>query len=91
MVRLFLKQRFTKLLIDKKTVNKTSNLIGPYKNYIGAKTINFLQLRLSGEDYSGLRIVNNHYKKQDNETNEFIKSFFRTFSDTIITNVNKTY
>jgi len=90
MVRIFLSQRFTRHFVDEKLFKKSYQLLGPFQNFVGINTTKLIHIRRSGEET--FRIVNNHYANKNNsELNYFIQGFLQTFSDSIITNVMKTF
>ena len=92
MTKLYLKYRFTKYNVTHGTMMKIIQMIGPFHNFLGINTVQFIETRIIDPNKGDVRLVNTR-NSIPSEYVKFIKSFLRTYSDGILTpyvkNINK--
>jgi len=81
--------RFTKYEFNGKTFERFLKYLGPYQNFFGVRTIEYINLRIQfkEEEIRKFKIVNPYNNKYIDKINEFVKSVLITLSDGIFTNV----
>jgi hypothetical protein len=88
MVKLQIPQRFKPPFLSEDTARMFIKLIGPIQNFIGASSIQYLNLRiLIDNGQFKFKIVNDYNRKFNYAINEYVKSLLRTYSDGILTTV----
>ena len=84
MTKLFLKHRFTKYNVTHGNMLKLIQLIGPFHNFLGIRTVQFIETRLVDPNKGDIRLVNTG-NSNPSEFVRFLKSFLRIYSDAILT------
>lgn len=85
-------KRFSRNFINEQTFQRFNTFLGPIQNFIGGSTIQYLNLRILIDERSKkFRIVNDYDHKYKYMISEYLKGFFRTYSDGIFTTVLKYY
>jgi hypothetical protein len=88
MVKFLVPQRFTKQSLSEETFKRFTSFLGPLPNFLGASTIQYLNIRILFDDRGKkFRIVNDYNHKYNYKIAEYLKGFFRTYSDGIFTTV----
>ena len=88
MVKFIVPHRFSKNFIDEQTIKRFCSYLGALQNFFGGRTVEHLTIRIFiKNNEKSFRIINEYNNKYNYKVNEYIKSFFRTYSDGIFTNV----
>lgn len=84
MTKLFLKHRFTKNNVTHANMLKLIQLIGPFHNFLGIRTLQFVETRIIDPNKGDIRLVNVGNSVPSNFI-RFLRYVFRTYSDGILT------
>jgi hypothetical protein len=84
MTKLFLKHRFTKYNVTHSNMLKLIQLIGPFHNFLGIRTVQFIETRILDPNKGDIRLVNVGSSNSSIFV-RFLRYFFRTYSDAILT------
>ena len=87
-VNQIINKRFNSLNLPKNLRESLKKVIGPLSNFYNVKTVHKLNYRIFlKEKHYNYRIVNTHSQKNIFNFDDYIKSFFRVYSDGIFMSV----
>ena len=90
MVHLKVPLRFSNLNLNSHTADRFKRYLGGIETFFHGRTIQYLNLRiLVDNNQIRFRIVNNKSTCYKYSINEYVKAILRTYSDSIMTTVNK--